>query len=310
MVGDDEDVGLFEHAFGAERGEDGAERGVAVGHGGEGGGRAGHGEVLAVIRVAEPERAELGDAVAPELLGERARGPGVLRGVRRERLDVRVGGEFPERGGDRGERGGGIGLAGEKDGRAVARRAIEAAVVEQRDGLCAGDGGAVAGALDDFRERRHAHVFSRAQLVAAAATLRVLGGDRVEGMDVRAELDIGEDAGAPGVAAGGDGGAIDLGGGDIHGVVIAKERPARGERVQHRRGVGADEIRAHAIPHHEHHMLRLGRERGILRPREKGREQAGQEHGGKANGEHKRGLFTPAGQPAREKFPPRSCARL
>ena len=60
----------------------------------------------------------------------------------------------------------------------------------------------------------------------------------------------------------------------------------------------------------EHHMLRLGRERGILRPREKGREQAGQEHGGKANGEHKRGLFTPAGQPAREKFPPRSCARL
>ena len=95
--------------------------------------------------------------------------------------------------------------------------------MEEGDGFGTGDGRLEAGLLDQLRQGGDSDVLAVGEIVTDSATFAAFGGDWAKGLDVRTELDIGEDVGAVGVTTGGDGGSIDFGGGDIDGVVLVEE---------------------------------------------------------------------------------------
>ena len=121
------------------------------------------------------------------------------------------------------------------------------AVEKQSDGLGAGDDGAETFGLENFGKSGHAEVEAAGEFVAEANGGGAFGADRFEEFDGGAVFHVAHDAVVLGVGAGGEGGAVDFGGGGVDGVVVGEEGAALGESVEGGGVGGVDGVGPEAV---------------------------------------------------------------
>ena len=123
-----------------------------------------------------------------------------------------------------------------------------AAIVQQRDIFCSGNGGSFAGAMQDFRDRRDREIFSAGEIVAFPNHGRISRVNEFCRINFGPEAVIGEDTIVRGITASRDRGAVHLRGAEIGGVMVAEGNAFAREFPKRRRISFAQKIRPHSVP--------------------------------------------------------------
>ena len=101
--------------------------------------------------------------------------------------------------------------------------------------------------LEELGQGADGQIMALGKLIAAADHRRLFGAHGRRGINARTVFLVPDERAVRGIRAGGDGGAVDLGGAGKNRMVIRKDHPVASQPPEVRRGLRAHEIRSHAI---------------------------------------------------------------
>jgi hypothetical protein len=147
------------------------------------------------------------------------------------------------------------------------------AIVEHRDRLGAGDRHPPAGAAHDFGDGGEREIFSAGDFVSLLNDPRIAVLEGSAGIDLGTVFAVGEQTIPVRIGAGGDGRAVDVGGGGINGVMLGEGDAFAREFPKGGRIALGDEVGTHAVPDDDDDVAVVWRRRCL--GEEGGSEEAG-----------------------------------
>ena len=130
-------------------------------------------------------------------------------------------------------------------------------VVQEDDWFRAGDERRDALILEDFRQGFCAEIVTVGQHVSTSDGIEAFCCERAGDGDLRTILGVRNHAASARMHAGRERSPVYFGGGNVGAMVLVEKYTVGRERVEIGTILGRDEVRTHAVPHQDDHMLRL-----------------------------------------------------